>query len=140
MGGAHHSISLYLGGSSGSTGIYNLQGGELLVYGPDVIGMFGSFTQTGGIHIAQYELILGLVGSSTGVYDLEGGVLSVASEYLGSDGTGSFTQTGGTHSVYGSLYLGDMWSGASGIYDLQEGQLTVRQSEYVGRSGTGSFS
>ena len=53
-------------------------------------------------------------------------------------GRGNFTQSGGTNSVSGSLYLGYN-SGSSGAYALTSaGQLSAA-TEYVGNSGTGTF-
>ena len=76
---------------------------------------------------------------------MTGGSLSATAyvgECVGYSGMGAFTQSGGTNSIgpyYGSLYLGYN-PGSSGTYNLSgSGLLSPGISEYVGFSGTGSF-
>ena len=63
---------------------------------------------------------------------------------MGYSGTGSFTQSGGANNVNGgfnylSLGLGYN-AGSSGTYNLSGGGLlSAAQNEYVGYSGTGTF-
>ena len=85
---------------------------------------------------------LSLGGSSTGIVNMTAGGLSVStSACVGYSGSGTFTQSGGTNTIssatYG-LYLGYN-SGSSGTYSLSGiGQLSAN-CEYVGCSGSGTF-
>ncbi|MEO8305840.1 MAG: hypothetical protein ABI724_17145, partial [Betaproteobacteria bacterium] len=99
-----------------------------------------------------------------GVYNLSGGTLAVGGNTIlgvGNDffngepgGKGTFNQTGGSHSVGGDLILGQASTtlpvvppsaGATGIYNLSAGSLTVTNATIVGGDGapglggTGTF-
>ena len=140
--------SLYLGFNAGSNGMYNLSGSGLLTAGSEYVGYSGTgtFTQSGGTNNYLYgPLYLGYNAGSSGTYILSGSgqVSANNNEYVGYSGTGTFTQSGGTNSIgsyysLGSLYLGNN-AGSSGTYNLSgSGQLSAG-SEYVGYSGTGTF-
>ena len=97
-GGTHTLYNcLSLGYATGSSGTYNLSGGELsfgcnnLYIGYDGTG---EFNQTGGTNTITDTLII------CNYYDLNGGELSVGqNEYL----YGVFNQTGGTHTVLNEI-------------------------------------
>jgi hypothetical protein len=137
--------SLYVGYNVGSSGVYTLSGGSLFG-GNEYVGNSGpgSFVQTGGTN--NTVLNLGYNSGSGGTYNLSGsGYLTGAlgsTEIVGVSGSGNFTQTGGTNSTPGVLYLGYN-TGSRGTYSLSDsGYLAVHgnaNSEYVGYSGTGSF-
>jgi hypothetical protein len=152
---------LFLGNSTGSSGIYTLGGtGSLWVGGTEYVGYSGTgiFTQTGGTNTAS-GLYIGYVAGSSGTYNLSGtgslsggvtvgdngtgtfnqsgGALS-GLEYVGYNATGTFNQTGGTNTT-SSLTLG-YGAGSSGVYTLGgTGSLSVTGTEYVGNNGTGTF-
>ncbi len=74
---------------------------------------------------------------------MSGGSLSVYNQYVGNSGTGTFSQSGGTSTLANALYLG-FGSGDSGSYSLNAPSLLYvysnsRPAEYIGYSGTGSF-
>jgi len=136
--------NLELGQNAGASGTYNLSDGSLSVAGNEYIGYSGSgsFTQSGGTNTVTGILILAANAGSSGTYSLSGGSLTVGDyEAVGYCGTGSFTQSGGTHTVT-ALYLGAE-AGASGSYTLSDSGsgslLSVVGNEYIGYSGTGTF-
>ena len=140
--------NLELGQNAGASGSYTLSdsgsGSLLSVAGNEYIGYSGTgtFTQSGGTNTVTGILILGANAGSSGTYSLSGGSLTVGDyEAVGYCGTGSFTQSGGTHTVT-ALYLGTD-AGASGSYTLSDSGsgslLSVAGNEYVGYSGTGTF-
>jgi RHS repeat-associated protein len=141
------SNSLYLGNNSGSIGIYSLSGtGSLSVGGYEQIGYSGAgtFTQNGGSNfIGGVALGIASNSGSTGNYTLTSGTLVAAnSETVGYAGQGQFNQSGGTNSVNTGaavLWIGQV-SGGIGSYSLSNGSLSVGNTEYVGGSGTGTFS
>lgn len=106
----------------------------------------GLNTYTGGTTLLAGALTLaGNSTAGTGPFTLVGGTLSTTNQYVGSPGVRSFTQSGGTNSAPGSLYLG-YTAGTSGAYQMTGGTLAVAGgnggpggSEYVGYSGTGTF-
>ena len=140
--GTNSSASLDLGENSGASGTYSLSGSGLLNGVALRIGYSGNgyFTQSGGV-LNFAVIFLGSNPGSFGSYTLNGPELLAASEYVGISGTGSFTQSAGTNSTSG-LLLG-INSGGSGNYNLSGSGLLnvagVEASEYVGYSGTGSF-
>ena len=105
----------------------------------------GTFTQSGGTNsVFNNILYLGANTGASGTYNLSGqGQVSANTEYLGCSGTGSFTQSGGTNSIAADLYLGYFLGGSgacsSGAYSLSGSGRLSAGSEYVGYSGTGSF-
>ena len=145
----YYSGSLYLGNNVGDRGTYNLGGNGQLTAATEYVGYSGTgtFTQSGGANsIGSYysgPLYVGANAGGSGSYSLSGsGLLSANSEYVGSSGTGTFTQTGGTNNV-NSYYAGSLTLGAnaggSGAYNLSGSGLLSANSEYLGYSGTGSF-
>ncbi|MGO9113049.1 MAG: hypothetical protein ACLP9L_27775 [Thermoguttaceae bacterium] len=86
---------------------------------------------------------LSLGGSTgSGTVQMTNGGLSTGAQYVGSSGLGTFTQSGGINNIniydYTGLYLANN-AGSSGTYNLSgNGQLSA-PSEYVGYSGTGTF-
>ena len=135
---------LYLGQAAGNTGSVSMTSGDIST-GAEYVGYSGTgfFNQSGGSNNISSCLCLGYEVGSTGIYTLSGGQLSAPSssyrysEYVGYFGKGFFTQTGGTHTIASSLCLG-MYSGSSGSYALNSGELTTA-SESVGYTGTGNF-
>ncbi len=144
---------LYLGNSgAGHSGSVQLADGNLYADIFECIGYSGTgtFTQSGGTNAVNNpyysDLVLGYNSGSDGTYNLSGtGQLIVSgSEYIGSYGTATFIQSSGTNTVtsYSSagLYIGN-GSGSRGSYILSGGgELSVlNTSEYIGYSGTGTF-
>jgi hypothetical protein len=131
--------SLDLGGTSGSSGTYNLSYTGQLSAGDEWVGCSGTgtFTQTGGTNSITSSLDLGGTSGSSGTYNLSyTGQLSAGDEWVGYSGTGTFTQTGGTNSITSSLYLGKN-SGSSGTYNLNGGTLILKAISKG--SGTAAF-
>ncbi len=137
---------ILLGTNSGSTGSYNLSGGSFAT-SYLTVGNSGSgaFTQTGGTLSATNggSVYVGGNAGSSGSYNLSGsGLLSASNEYIGLGGSGSFMQSGGTNTLAsssGTLILGAN-PGNVGTYTLSgSGLLAVAGIEYVGYSGSGSF-
>ena len=125
-----------------------ISGGSLYVANHYVAnGGTGTFTQSGGNSSISGALYLGHNAGDSGTYNLNGsGHLSAAYyEYVGYSGTGTFTQTGGNNSVGPYHYFGDgslnlgANAGGSGAYNLSGSGLLSAPSEYVGCSGTGTF-
>ena len=146
--------ALYLGNNAGDSGAYSLGGSGQLSASSESVGLSGTatFTQSGGTNNIGYynyygyssgSLCLGNNAGGSGAYNLGGsGQLSAPSEYVGYSGTGTFTQSGGTNNIgyyaSGSLCLGAN-AGSTGVYNLgSSGQLSA-PFEYVGYSGTGTF-
>ena len=142
-GGTCSSASLTLGLSPGSSGTYSLNGG-LRAGGSADIGVSGTaaFTQSGGTNAVPNGLYLGDYHVGSGTYSITGGSLGTPfGIFVGYSGTGAFIQSGGTTNAgpYGCLYLGYN-SGGSGTYALSgSGLLASANYEYIGYSGTGSF-
>jgi hypothetical protein len=140
--GGKHTVTT--GGLILRGGSFTLGGGDLKVTGSETIGLSsnGLFTQTGGMHRVEGEIVLGngALGSE-GRYELKGGDLTVTgNERIGRSGASFFTQTGGTHTVEGSLLLGpDDNSGSKGTYTLKGGELKVGKDEVIGAKGEGTF-
>ena len=164
-GEACNSLSL---GGTGSGAIQMTAGGQLTAgigygtNGSEYVGYSaaGSFTQSGGtntinVYTFATGLCLGYNPGSSGTYLLSGtgqlqtlGSAYGAFEIVGNSGSGAFTQTGGINTVSdyngGNLFLGDN-PGSSGTYILSgAGRLSALGqdqggAEYVGYSGTGSF-
>jgi len=109
----------------------------------------GRVSQTGGTHTVKHDFVVGSDAGSSGRYELGGGGIlnggtSGYAEYIGYTGSGTFIQTGGTNTSTDSLYLG-YGSNSSGNYELSGngilnvGTGTHHYSEYIGFSGTGTF-
>ena len=142
-GGTNSSSYVYLGNNSGSNGSYTLTGSGVLSASGEYVGLSGTgtFTQYGGTNSSTY-LYLGTGSSSIGSYNLSGsGLLFASSQFVGNSGMGTLTQSGGTNNLGsdGSLDVGYN-AGSIGSYNLSgSGLLTAQSVEYVGYSGTGTF-
>ena len=135
---------LYLGYNAGDSGAYNLSGSGQLSASYEYVGYSGtgSFTQSGGTNSVGNYLYLG---------DNAGGAVSgghtasaAAASCRRTTSTWAIPARGPSRSRAGPtvrldiLYLGNN-SGGSGTYSLSgSGQLSASY-EYVGNSGTGSF-
>ena len=82
-GGTHtvngiYDTGLYIGRGSGSSGTYNLSGGQLSANCDEYVGYegAGTFTQTGGTNTITSDLHLGYNSGASGTYNLSGGTLS----------------------------------------------------------------
>lgn len=137
----------------GSGGNYSLSGGSLSASAESIGWNSGSgtFAQTGGTNTASdtyTALVIGASSGTTGTYNLSGtgSLIVTSSEYVGSSGTGIFNQSGGNHQIgtalragYSNLTIGD-GAGGVGTYNLSgSGSLVVNGNEYIGYSGTGTF-
>ena len=140
----YNTFRLYLAYSPGSSGMYELSGGQLTSCRGEYIGYGGNghFIQSGGINdnnrVTAITLYLAYNSGVSGTYELTGGQLSCYSASVGYGGIGHFVQSGGTHTVSHDLYLGQQ-STASGSYSISSGSLSVN-SLRVGDSGRGSLS
>jgi autotransporter-associated beta strand protein len=104
----------------------------------------GAINLTNGLTLSgtgQVTLGSGALTINDSISGISGGSLSADSLVVASTATGIFTQSGGTTTLtpYGSgLYLGNN-PGSSGTYNLSGGGLLSGATEYVGYSGSGSF-
>ena len=130
-----------------------------LVGGATEIGItgIGRFTQEIGRHHAGGGLTLGKTRIGVGTYILSDTYIGQTSElyvtgpeYIGDAGTGSFFQSGGWHFLGGSRYLGYsvsiIPSGSltttvygRGTYTMSAGTCITAYDDYIGYSGTGTF-
>lgn len=116
---------LYLGYNTGSTGTYNLSGGQLSYLFSEFIGYSGngSFNQSGGLN-KMSNILLGDNPDSTGIYNLSGGQIQCDTiEVIGVSGIGIFKQSGGINSGSPGLYIG-----STGSYNLSGGELGAHQT------------
>jgi len=88
--------TLHLGYNPNSSGSYQLSAGTLSVNN-EVVGYNGSgtFTQFGGTHTVNTNLVLGLIAGSGGSYNLNGGTLN-PTQVSGNAGSSTFNFNGGT--------------------------------------------
>ncbi len=125
---------LIVGRLNGSSGTYNLSGGELYS-ARTIIGDQGSnpslFEHTDGSHKVYQDMIIGQ-DSSTGTYNLSGSAeLEVQrAVYLGDEGgTGIFNQSGGTNIIHRNLEIGSSSESGThvgtGTYNMTGGTLSV---------------
>jgi len=144
--------SLVLGYNAGGAGDYQLVAGTL-VSDWNRVGMEGRgvFTQTGGSHTVNNDLVLGNESTGHGTYDLSAtgslavtGLISVGAQgqgdftlsgepavavtaggmTIGDFGTGTFTQHGGTLTVTNELRLGQN-AGGQGTFTQTGGAVTA---------------
>ena len=121
------------------------QGGGTLSVSNQYVGSggTGTFTQSGGTNTVSSNLYLGNAATDNGTYALNGpATLSATTQYVGYSGTGTFSQSAGTNALtngYVSLYLGYNTTGA-GSYSLSGSGSLSAYEQYVGNSGTGTFS
>ena len=122
-GGLHTNADLLFGYSSGSSGVFYLEGGTLSAGWFETIGYYGTgiFNQTGGVNLGGTYFGLGHYrGGGYGTYNLSGnGYLSATYENITN---GVFNQTGGTNFT-NTLYIGDYLY--RGVYNLDGGLLRV---------------
>ncbi len=104
-------------------------------------GRTATITRTGEV---CNNLYVGTVAGSGSIQMIGGGLSVTNSAFVGYSSTGNLTQTGGSSTIgapgqMSYLYFG-YYSGANGTYNLSgSGQLTA-YDEYLGYSGTGTFS
>ena len=147
---------LIVGRFEGSSGTYNLSGGELHA-AREIIGdagytasSTGVFNQSGGsVHVVYNDLIIGQDAMSKGTFTLaDTALLTVKGNvFLGDEGgTGLFKQTGGSHTITGSLIIGTNSEGGTaagnGKYVLSGDEVTSTLTAgyiNVGNTGKGRF-
>ena len=137
--------TLSLGSNAGS-GTVQMTGGSLSVISYECVGNsgLGTFMQSGGTNNPGFngDLILAGNPGSSGSYNLSGsGLLSSPWESVGYSGRGTFTQSGGTNTMNSNMSQLDLgrYAGGSGAYNLSGSGLLSAGTEYVGYSGTGTF-
>jgi len=146
-GGTHTSYDILMGRYAGSSGSYNLSGGNLNIERTLLVGEYGiaNFTHSAGTNQASDLLLMASQGGSgtynlsgtanlitdyvayghtggTNVFNQSGGTHNSAYEYLGYLGDSTYNQSGGTHTVSSTFVMG---SYAGGTYNLRGGMLTV---------------
>ena len=136
------SSKLYIGRSAGSTGTYNLYGGQFITP-EEAVGRAGTgtFNQSGGTHTVKY-ISVGVNIGSVGNYTFTGGSLAVTDGDLNvsSRGTAVFTHSAGTSNITNSLHIGRYEeSTGSGIYNLSGTATLIAGNTYVGHAGTGTL-
>ena len=109
---------LYLGGTLGATGCYQISGGLLSTFSLwSGKGGMGQVTQSGNSLVDVGTLYIGYGTNSTGNYTLTSGSLKSVALTMGS--RGSFILNGGTHKVTNSFNAG------AGSYQITGGLLQV---------------
>ena len=105
--GAGGTDNLYLGAEYGSTGLYNLSGGQLTAATTEYIGYggVGTLTQSGGTNNATAGLTLAHDLYASGTYNLNNGGLLVTPSLGGGFGTAVFNFGGGTLQASGSFTI-----------------------------------
>jgi hypothetical protein len=123
-GGTNSAVSLFLGGSPGSTGTYELGAGSLSVSSFMYIGSggYGTLNQNGGsLNITGGSgLSLGAAIGGNGNWNLSNGSVTattISNGYYG--GYGTIQQTGGFVSVSGGFF-----NGTQGNYNLAGGSFS----------------
>jgi hypothetical protein len=141
-------LSVSAGQSFGGTGTIadpvNCQGSIVAVGGPICLSGGLNIAGTGNVDFSPSGGTLVTENSTSGI---SAGSLITSYQYVGYNGTGGFNQTGGTNRLlniyyyqYNSesgLFLG-FNTGSRGNYNLSGGSLCA-PSQYIGYSGTGSF-
>jgi len=121
---ATYSFGLALGLGAGSSGTYDLQGGNLFVEDGIHLGYTddstGTFFQADGTYVRCNEMRVGGYADSEGTYTMgttngSGTLLrNVGAFHMGENaGNGTFYQNNGTHLMYGSLIMGYQADGAA---------------------------
>jgi hypothetical protein len=135
--------TLVLGFSNGSSGTYNMSGGNLATYNL-MVGRRGTglFNQASTNVTVNNDLTVGRFGPSHGTYGMSGGVLTVkGDETVGWAGNGIFSQASSFHTIGGNLYVGrSLNANRTGTFEMSGGGLQVGKNAYIGKSGTGAFS
>ncbi len=137
-----HAYELYLGYQAGSSGTYVLSAGTLTVVNGEFVGWdgSGSFTQLGGVNVADI-LALSVQAGSSGNYNLSGGTLTASTNLDLTDGAGgsaTFTQTGGVVSA-GILNVAHFESGDVGTYFMSAGTISNTFFDIGGTNASASF-
>ena len=134
--------ALHVGYEADSNGTYSMETTTgSLATGGTYVGGFGpgTFTQRGGTHTIQGELVLGNHFAS-GRYELWVGSLTADTTSVGRHGQGTLVQSGGTCNLVSALYLGGETAAATGTYELRAGQLITPEihigNEESGAAGT----
>ncbi len=126
---------LYLGSGS-ETGNVEMTGGSLSFNRMLYVGYgnVGRFTQSAGEVHGGIIFYVAYSGSSDGSeYVLSGtGTLSAAREYIGFYGKATFTQNGGSNTTSNmTLAANGVYGGSRGIYQLNDGTLTVNDELHL---------
>ncbi len=129
-GGSVSTPHLIVSGNRGPGSVYELQGGSLAATNEVVAGLgYGTFRQTGGIHIVSNELRVGNSLGSVGIYELVAGTLQVAFESIGRNGSApqdspcTFLQSGGSHEVTRELRVGNGY----GVLKIRGGHIQAAE-------------
>jgi fibronectin-binding autotransporter adhesin len=141
-GGTAILTTMVLARNAGSTGRYELRGGQLTADSIWVgAGGTAAFVQNGCRLGLNQDLTVGDSGANLNTYDLGGdGTVTVhGREAVGNSGRGMFTQTSGLNDVKGQFYIGNGVGKQASTYQLSGGSLTVGMSEAIGNGGTGIF-
>ncbi|MFB3892103.1 MAG: PEP-CTERM sorting domain-containing protein [Phycisphaerae bacterium] len=141
--GGRGSGKMVLGGSTGASGLYELQSGSLssglgISVGDCGIGTF--LQRSGTVDLGGSVEVARLTGS-TGAYQFDDGYLRTSNLTVGNYGAGSFTQSSGKVAVSRWVYLAlsTTAAGCTGNYVLSGGELSAGDTIYVGYWGQGSF-
>ncbi|MDD3580125.1 MAG: autotransporter domain-containing protein [Desulfobacca sp.] len=135
---------LYLGSQTGSTGTYNLEGGDLTANNL-MIGELGTgtFTQSENTPVFTTVMVTNDLGLGTdvggsGAYNLQGGTLITNYSFVGFGGIGAFNQASGMHVTGNDLILGYV-AGSEGAYNLEGDGILTTSYTIVGNEGIGTF-
>jgi hypothetical protein len=130
-GTATISTALNLATNSGSTGIYNVNGGVVNVNGSiaqgsgySEISVNGGTLNFGGSSVNIDKLLVGDTAGQSAIFNTgTNRTLTLGTLEIGTYGQGTFNQTGGTVNVTGSdIYIG-RYSGSTGYYNMNGGVL-----------------
>jgi hypothetical protein len=135
--------TLVLGFNNGSSGTYNMGGGNLTTYNL-MVGRRGTghFNQSSTNVTVNNDLTVGRYGPGHGTYGMSGGALTVkGDETVGWVGNGTFTQASSLHTIGGNLFVGrSLSAGKTRTFEMLGGSLQVGKNAYIGKAGTGTFS
>ncbi len=137
---------LVVGEEPASDGSYQLSGTGILSAYREYIGNSGTgnFTQSGGTNLVTQSMYVGANSSGgDGSYTMTGGTLQASDDGMdlevGRFGSGEFTHSGGIVALgSGELKVGSN-SLSDGSYQLSGTGILSAYREYIGNSGTGSF-
>ncbi|MCG2660498.1 MAG: hypothetical protein L6437_09665 [Kiritimatiellae bacterium] len=139
-------VGFYDGTTNVGTGNVYQSAGTLVQAASLEVGSFnygaGNYYQSGGTLQLSGGMSMAQRVGCVGFYELSGGILTNSGGLNMSPAAGSgnstFRQTGGTHAMIGSIYIAQV-AGATGLYELVAGQLSIGGSSYIGSSGVGTF-
>ncbi len=116
--------NLLIGETSGSEGVFTLDGGQVYV------------------EIGSNDFVIGKEAGSSGTFTMTGGLLDIVDDFkVGEDGTGIMTMTGGQVVFGGSMRVGDN-SGGHGELHLDGGTIVMFETndgEFRARDGGTGF-